>query len=109
MLTVIVEQANDGALNPWHSPTWIFAARIKEILHFASVTAREPIRSVFQFRELIRSRYAAQVETQALGLLHNPNCVCRLAHPEDCAAAERRRRASDWKLGRVRGTALLRL
>src|SRR2546429_496572 len=93
VIGVVVEQANDNALYSRHSPARIFTARVEKIVHFSGVTAFEPVLGVFELREFFRADHAAQVESDPLRLLCNPNGVRRLIHPRDCAAAESWRRA----------------
>src|SRR5713226_3990246 len=88
MAGVVVKQANDDAPDARHGRSWIGTPWIGEILHFAAVSAGEPIRSVFEFRELVRAHHATQVETERFRPVHNPRRVPWRCHLEDCAAAE---------------------
>jgi len=98
---IVVQQANDNAADPGHSRARIFATGIEKVFHFARITARKPIRSVFQLGKFFRAHYAAQVETGTLCLLDNPSRVCSFLHPEDCAPARSRMRASENNLVEV--------
>ena len=81
-LRVVVEQADDSALNSRHRGLGIASPRIREVLHFAGVATGEPLGRPIQFRKFFRPHYAAQVESQGLRLVHNPRGISERFHPE---------------------------
>jgi hypothetical protein len=80
MCRLVVEQADDSAADPWQGATRVGSPRVRKILHFTSVSASKPFRSLNKLWEFFCPDHPAAIKAYGFCLFHNPRGFENWAH-----------------------------